>query len=265
MSLLQFLLLSYVLVFLAWRHVGSKLPDGRDLNHTPYTGRQSLNHQTTRAVWVNSLWCSLVPPPGFFEEPRLPVQHVFSWLGSLSTTMWKVQFVSCEGHRHLPAAIIWGSCREHWVMLSTPPASTTELRASRGAGALWWLSAGSPRTSSDSAKAGEHWGEKAFRGKSVVYFKQKTTASKQWRLAVAGTEAKPPPCRVSVSEPERREGPLATTWSRAGWINSLSVERLVPGLQLNRLHKRGLSGPAQPPSHTAHQWRGQTGATWDFF
>lgn len=94
---------------------------------------------------------------------------------------------------------------------------------------------------------------------------QTTAANKQWQFAVARTEAKLPPCSVSVSGARRREGQLATTWSRAGWINSPSVEWLVPGLQLNRLHKRGLSGPAQPPPHTAHQWRGQTRTTCDFF
>ena len=196
--------------FLAWRHVGPKLSDGRDLNHTLYTGKQNLN-QTTKAVRVNSLWCSPVPRPGFFEEPRLLVQHTFSWLGSLSTTTQNARFVSCAGHRHLPAAIIWGSFWEHWVMLSTPPAPTTELRASWGAGALWWLSAGSPRTSSDSAKGGEQRGEKEFRGKSVVYSKQQQQTNNgnlQWH-------AQKRSCLLVVSQ-FRGPGDVRVNWRPPG-------------------------------------------------
>lgn len=106
-------------------------------------------------------------------------------------------------------------------------------------------------TSSDSAK-GESSGVRKNSGQ-VCCLLQTTAANKQWQFAVARTEAKLPLLPVSQGpEAWRREGQLATTWSRADWINSLSVEWLVPGLQLNRLHKRGAYQAPHSLLHTRH-------------
>lgn len=77
-------------------------------------------------------------------------------------------------------------------------------------------------------------------GKTVVYSKQTTTTKQindKEQLSVGGTEAKLHPPGMMCGSTVKPPG------AGLDEINSLSVERLVPGLLLKRLHKWDLSDP----------------------
>lgn len=214
------------------------------------------------------------------EDPSSGSAHTFK-AGHAFLRILNALLVSRAGHPPLPAAIIWGSSWGHWLRLSTPPASTTELRASWWAGALWWPSAGSPRRSSHSAKGKEGWWETMrvnwgrLQGKNYCLFKnqpQRSASShraQRWscscahRCLPAGRGA-PGDGGPASSCPD---GGSASSSPEPGWLNKRPrlLERPVPCLLVKRLGRQGLSASAQPLPHTAHPWRGQTqGQVWFF-